>query len=743
VTTTRRIPGAPPAATAPAAEATTTTEIEGGLSAPLDPPPTGEVGGLGYAGHGTHPLSDGNDARPRRRGPKPKRLGDRLAHSKSLLAASLEATDRGAPKGPIVDVPGGFGRVYEGGSNHPWGSMLVSAPADGSVQPVINGFFLAYVGARDELGGAPLYEALGRPLGPETAADPEHDADCPGAGAVQQFENGRLYWTPETDVVVYPADLLTKAAATAPPPARDDLDTTEIVGALKAHHPVLVLRTTGDRKAAVLTDADLELITLDRGLPATARDAARSLLRQPDLRKALTVDGPKGRVGISAESLDTALLRTFVSKELPKSEHENAFRAWALKQVADNPTIASVYDGVQALVGSDSRPKTPGALLSKTRELAAAALADHPLTPSDPVAAQRAVMAASLIGLAAHGLQNTWGPASNNFPRFMHDGRPSAQGYDKSWHCVNQAMYAFVVQLDRTYGAGLLAGQFDANVEDTDKWGAAQHVSAAYEAHRGALGSYLPKMLPGPIGEQTVYVPRPTDLSPEEARAYDYAVRIGDAHEYYPQFGDPTLIGANFRAHDPLAVVNADFASMSTLSDPGVTRDLSANRIGAGLGVKAFRDPSAFAALPFDVGDAFDGKGFAGGQPIPAAGYLGYEMMMLDVLETGVDGGTRLKQTTAQASADGPQATADTLLGRLDNLVDELYDTDREKLASVYAGFSVRYLRFGWRVPIDGEVQSWQPHHDFAMNTDAATLKAEFRRRVVATAKVFDPPLAL
>ena len=94
-----------------------------------------------------------------------------------------------------------------------------------------------------------MYEALGRPLGPETAANPANDPDCPGQGAIQHFEHGRLYWTPETDVVVLPADLVATAASSVGQPIRSDLAMDQLVVPLMKHHDALLLACVGDRKA--------------------------------------------------------------------------------------------------------------------------------------------------------------------------------------------------------------------------------------------------------------------------------------------------------------------------------------------------------------------------------------------------------------------------------------------------------------------------------------------------------------
>ena len=55
----------------------------------------------------------------------------------------------------------------------------------------------------------------------------------------------------------------------------------------------------------------------------------------------------------------------------------------------------------------------------------------------------------------------------------------------------------------------------------------------------------------------------------------------------------------------------------------------------------------------------------------------------------------------------------------------------------------MRFLQFGWRLAIDGEQPNFEAHRSWAMNQPVEVLQAEFRRRIVATAKAFDPPLDL
>lgn len=655
-----------------------------------------------------------------------------IADAKAVIQDALAQTPRGAPKTALFNVGEGYGQIFAEGSNHPYGSMLVTSPTGESAEPVVNGFFMAYAEPKAELGGAPLYTALGRPFGPE-ASDPTF----PGVNALQVFEHGRLRWTPDKGVWLEPPELLSQAASDVAtfgksPKIRDDLPVAELVPLLSESLPAL-LALAGKPKNGALSRADLEAVALDTTYPEGIRSAAQSLLTKGELLERL------GEKGLNAAALDRALAVTFLAANaLPDAEHEHSFKAWAFAQLEHNPHLKHVYEAIIALVHGPHRPSTVGELLQATRAIAAQSLADDPLFPSDPRTAQHLIMLTSLVALGAHGLQNAWGPASTKFPSFMADGRPFDRGHDKAWHTVNQSMYAFVTLFDTEYGKQEIRTAFEKQVESTDKWGGAEWVAKAYERTKGALGGYTAESMPGPPGEPTVYIERPKDLKGDEIKAYDYAVRIGDAHEYHPMYGDPSKIGQTHWMHDPTATLNGNFNSVASISDAGLSRDLSANRLGGRMGVMAYRHPEAFMELPFDV-TSFDRNSFAAGHPIPAADYLGYELFMLKRMGSMAgDADQDIAALKNKVKKAGNEASLTELKAGLDKLVDNLFDTDKDRLARFYANFSVRYLSWGWRIPnFEGESQVFADHHGWALGQSKEALKSELLRRVNGAASAF------
>lgn len=696
-----------------------------------------QASGLGYGGAAKggakKPLGAGTALFLGQAPPPKSETDEAIVAAKSAIATALTSAPRGAAKSPLFNIGEGFAQHFAEGSNHPHGSMLVTSATSGLAEPIINGFFMTYVSEQPLLGGAPLYTALGRPSGPE-APDP----DYPGVNALQVFEHGRMRWTPEKGVWVEPEDLLKNAAAKIAafgpaPKLRSDLPLATLVPLLEESLPPL-LALRGKLKGAALSKDDLEACALDITLPEQVRSAAQSLLARPGLFERLAPEG------LTRAALDRALAVEFLAQgALPDAEHEHSFKAWAAAQVAANPHINHVYGAIDALVKGPERPTRVGELLEKTRAIAAASLADDPLFPDDPRTAQQLIMLTSLVALAAHGLQNAWGPASTYFPSFIADGRPFDRGHDKCWHTVNQAMYAFVTLFDSEYGQKEIRAAFEKQVEHTDQWGAAAWVSKAYDRTRGALGGYLADSMPGPPGEPTVYVERPKDLSPDEANAYNYAVRIGDAHEYHPVFGDPSKIGESHWRHDPVATLNGNYPSVASLSDPGVSRDLSANRLGARLGIMAYRQPSAFMSLPWDD-PSFAQNSFAAGRPIPSTDYLAYELLMqkrLGSLEGDPDKDLALLRQ--KVKSQGRSASLAEVSQGFDQAVDALFDTDKDRLCRYYANTAVRYLSWGWRVPnLEGESQSYSDHHQWALGQSKDVLKQEFLRRVKGASSAFE-----
>jgi hypothetical protein len=298
-------------------------------------------------------------------------------------------------------------------------------------------------------------------------------------------------------------------------------------------------------------------------------------------------------------------------------------------------------------------------------------------------------------------------------------------------------MFSYVHLFDRTYGRGDTAREFEMAVDEADAHDAARHIADVYDRTRGACGSYVPGTLCGPIGERTVYFAPPEWRTDAERQAYGLSVRIGDAHEYSPDFGDPAKLGSNFD-RDPLAEIDATFGATSTLRDPGVARDLTADRVGAWFGVTAFGDPSRIPEIPLDDGANLDGQVFAKGGAVPAKEYLALELSMI---ARALGRESTHESMLGDVARLGVSDATDRLVSDLTDLVDRLIGTDRDKLARYYASFSVRHLQFGWRVAIDGEEQRWRPHYDFAMGIPRERLIEHFLRRVESVKAGFSSPL--
>ncbi len=523
------------------------------------------------------------------------------------------------------------------------------------------------------------------------------------------------------------------------PPA--ELEPAAAAGALREHlRAIQVLLGLPDD--AGLTRRHLEAVAADVELPLDLRAAARTFVERPELLA--RIGGAAETLG--AEQLDRALPALFLDASGLAGDHEVQFKRWALAQVEANAHIRQVYRAVIEMMERDDRPTTVADLLERTRAAAEATVAQDPLFPADPLAGQHLVALTTLVALAGHALQSNHGEVTCLFPRYIPDGRPNDAGFDRAWHFVNQAMFAYVTLFDRRYGRGEIADEFERAVEQTDQWGAAAHVSAAYDRLRGACGAYVPGALPGPPGVPTIHFAPPEGLSVEQQKAYDLAIRVGDAHEYVPELGDPAAIGTNFPILDPLAEIDSTWDVLSTLKDPGSSRDLSANRAGAGEGVRAFEDPSAFHRPPFDDGAHVEGQTFAPGRPVPFAHYLGQELFLFDRMACPDLDPAAFAAAVTEVERSGAEKALRQVVERIVDLVDSSYAADRDRVARYYAGFAVRHFQYGWRIEgLDGEEKRWRPHHGFASDPGVpkGRVKEHLLRRLAAVARAFNPPLHL
>lgn len=283
-----------------------------------------------------------------------------------------------------------------------------------------------------------------------------------------------------------------------------------------------------------------------------------------------------------------------------KSNH--AFKDWVTDQVTGNPATHATFTGLANLLVSANRPQTVSDVISATIGIAREQINKLPNAPTSERARMHMATATAMMALAAHGMFCVPGHQAQSFPHFLPDGRLQDYGHDKSRHCVDHAMFSFIALYDQFYGDGTHAEQLLGQVDkiDTQGWGAA--VGKAYEDARGTLGPLLKGYQPAPPEDISVYFGRPDDLNPAEAKAYDYAVRVGDYYEAASTDG----FSLDKLGRDPVAG-GLPLDSTEGLSDPGTTRDLTANRIGAWIGTQLFRDPSAVPPIPFDTGRQLPG----------------------------------------------------------------------------------------------------------------------------------------
>lgn len=387
-------------------------------------------------------------------------------------------------------------------------------------------------------------------------------------------------------------------------------------------------------------------------------------------------------------------------------EHSYFFVEWARKQALHNPAIGRVHEQVRALLTSPSPPPRVGALFTAARAFAAEAVPVDPRVPAD--VRDHLINVTTLVALAAHALKNDGTDVIRAFPAFLWDGRSVDAGMDKAWHFTNHAMMAYVLRFDAEHGDGQISAAFAQAVDDADKLGVAQRVAKTYHARKGALGAFVRQVVPGPADERAtgglVYAPRPVGLSSDAQRAYDLAVRIGDAHEFKSSGDSFTVslddVGDDSARFDPRAMLVSRHTRVWGLQDPGVARDLTANRLGAAHGVAWYDAPAKLPTIPHDAGKTEAQGGYAASRKIPYDHHLAEEWVMLDRLaDPSVDGAARLASALAEVRAQGKAAAADALRARLSDTIDALLAKgDHATLADYYGNFSVRHMRWGERL---------------------------------------------
>lgn len=414
------------------------------------------------------------------------------------------------------------------------------------------------------------------------------------------------------------------------------------------------------------------------------------------------------------------------------------FKAWVHDQVHNHPLHRATHRDLSARIVA-TPPATVRELFSAAREIAAGHVAAQPGTPTDPISRDRLVNLAAMVSVGALALEMS--PA---FPQFIPDGRPGEWGFDKTWHLSAQGMLAYVIAFDRGCSDGRTAAALERTVESVDAPGMSSVVAAAYDAIRGAHGPMLPGTLAGPAyAGVATYFPRPADLSLEEARAYDHAVRVGDAYEHAltDRPYDPAKLGTHPELADPLASVDATFDIASGLGDSSVPRDLTANRVGAWLGVQLFRTPADLPKIPWDEGTSWKGRPYAPGVRGTLADYYADESVLLARLGGLTDGAASLdREAHARwAAAAGPAAASQELLRKVAVQTERLA-ADRETLGRLYANHAIRHLRMGVDFgPLARHIPQFEPHRLWAMSAPAEVVKSEMLFRADAVLRAYSP----
>jgi hypothetical protein len=409
----------------------------------------------------------------------------------------------------------------------------------------------------------------------------------------------------------------------------------------------------------------------------------------------------------------------------PESLVSAEFQKWVEAQKA-RPSVLAAHDAIGKQLMAQ-RPDNLAQLLVVGRSCAREALEASGELTAAGAGAEHLVTQTALVVLSSHAFW--WhGEVREQFPRFLSDGRSlggrgnDAEGSDKSWHAVNHALFSYAVLFDQHFGEGKTADALMKAVETFDPTNTALKLGEAYERVRGAAGGLTAGAMPV-ADPDPAYFARPTDLSADEAKAYDGAVRVGDSYEHisshhFPKYEhyDPDTLGTHPELSDPLAAVDDTREVHSGLADPGVTRDMTADRIGAYLGVQLFRDPRGTWPIPFDEGEKFKNRPLAPGAKGTFAQYLAHEGALLSTLS-----GT---------NAPAPASKAE-LLQRMNATVDQLSDSDREKLSRYYANFTERQLSSGvYFGEGPKESPSFEDHQAWAKTASPDDLKGELLRRV-------------
>lgn len=394
-------------------------------------------------------------------------------------------------------------------------------------------------------------------------------------------------------------------------------------------------------------------------------------------------------------------------------EGPRLFKTWVDAQLEHVPATRAVHEGLKLALTSEDAPETVKALFDTAYDLAKDALSDLPII--DATARGHVARMVAWTALAGFALTSS---AHNHhrFPPYLQDGRPHDGGHDKTSHLIAQGYFAYTVLFDRTYGTGEIGDAFvraaRSGDEDEHKSGS---VALAYHQLRGRVGSFSRAGVPPPAESDPPYMPEPTDLSPLEREAHDYAVRLGDAYEAKEIDAGDFVTSPEQRLGfaDALAPVENHLHHLSGHRDPASIRDLTANRVGAWYAVEVFRSPDAPPHIPYDEGVRWLGRPFAEVADQSPLDYAEAELSLL---------------ARSHLIHDASVVDYDSFIARYRALFTALLDNDPAAAHRLHAGLVMRQLAYG--LGDIGNTRTFQDHVDDAAALSPAALLEEVEDRL-------------
>lgn len=417
-------------------------------------------------------------------------------------------------------------------------------------------------------------------------------------------------------------------------------------------------------------------------------------------------------------------------KSIPPDRVGNVMEYWVEVQRQEQPDVRAVFDALTERIPAE-KPTTVRALVDLALDVAQETVPKGARWATLGSAQSHYTTMMALAALAGHAYTSDKLSTVKSFPKYISAGGEDMDGRDKARHVVNQALLSYLARFDEHFDSGDMANLLHVGVTAMDPHGIADAIGRAYEAVKGRAVGLLPGTTIAPVEEGTIpFFERPQDLSSDEARAYDTVVRMGDIyedastkHKDSARAGyDVASLGKHPEWEDPLARVDHTANMFHGLADRGVTRDLTADRVGAYLGLQLFRDPSSVPPIAFDDGPAWKNQPFAPGPRGTLTQYFDAEARLWSKLDGGPTTG----------------ATRESLLLRMHALVDDLAATDRDTLSKLYANFAVRQLAYN--VPFGegpGESPDFDTHQEFARTASPEALKAALTRRVSLIEEAF------